>query len=135
MFRFEFYLSDNPRGPLLSPLTRNAGTKTNRAVTRFRSKLEIFAGQKSFALHHGLRNFAPCEGGVTSFLLRALRIFTTAWRSAMRIFGDALRCGAKGRRFFPIFGSWLSGRTVVLVDFVAANCRYTSCLSLPSESN
>ena len=39
----------------------------------------------------------------------------------MRIFGDELRCGAKGRRFFPIFGSWLKGRTVAVVGCSAAN--------------
>ena len=53
----------------------------------------------------------------------------------MRIFGDELRCRANGRRFFPIFGSWLRVRTVALVELAVANGGHTLCLSLPGGSD
>jgi hypothetical protein len=57
---------------LLSPLTRNPVTKTDRAVTRFRSNSEIFGGRILLAVQHVMANIAPRNGGVTSFLLRTL---------------------------------------------------------------
>jgi len=135
MFRFRFCLSDNLGGAFAVTIVLKHRYKDE--LSRYKVSFEFgnICRPEIFCGAAWTMKLRPRRRGRYKLFAAGDKIFSTAWRSAMRIFGDELRCGAKGRRFFPIFGSWLRGRTVAVVEFAAANGGHTSCLSLPGESD
>ena len=108
-------------------------TLTNLGVTWFLQIAELFAGPRFLTAHLRPPEFASSEGGVTSFLLRASKIFGLSGRARWRWqeFGEepGAKIGFAFSRFrlgFRFGCSGVPARTGML--------RHTSCRSLLGES-